>query len=560
MLFRSDAVFQLQRVRLDLAANPLALVRIVVEADQIHVARPLLLNVAADRKVGIGHRLVAQPHRSSCVEQRPIHALRVELHEELPTGIIPAPFVIRTTVGGQHLVGVLAVSVLNCDAVGREQARLLGRQPEQIDHVELCNRVGGRIHARTVHLLVGDPRIVMFHGIPLAAGCGVGRQHLLVGEQLLLVRLEELPVDLPRLLRSDVAARESPVLMQHLLLEPAEGRLDALRRAVVRRRRPIDAADVREELLRDLAPLAALIVGDDLVGFAAGRLDGHAEGGELRVEVLAGADRVAEQRFAVSVDDLIDRNRADDGLAVFDRLVEQVELRAVAVPQRIAHGRHFGLVAAGVELLGRQLAVDGVVPQRLDLRPFEVLNQRRLRGERLPSAALGDAVELLEELLGRVDRDAAAAQGDDLPACRFGNLQRIRVAELTRHEADIALLAVLSEFVAQAGFALRERVPVGIAQLLGSGKDIRPDHGRVVAVGSAHRLLCFEHIPQGIQHPCIQRVFLLLLLWQMLAVRKQVVVVESPSLRIGSKRHFILFHRLLRITVFFLEADTEAFR
>ena len=100
---------------------------------------------------------------------------------------------------------------------------------------------------------------------------------------------------------------------------------------------------------------------------------------------------------------------------------------------------------------------------------------------------------------------------------------------------------------------------VGIAQLFGGGKDIRPDHGRVVAVGSAHRLLCFEHIPQGIQHPCIQRVFLLLLLWQMLAVRKQVVVVESPSLRIGSKRHFILFHRLLRITVFSLEADTEAF-
>ena len=41
MLFRGDAVFQLQRVRLDLAANSLALVRLVVEPDQLHVARPL---------------------------------------------------------------------------------------------------------------------------------------------------------------------------------------------------------------------------------------------------------------------------------------------------------------------------------------------------------------------------------------------------------------------------------------------------------------------------------------------------------------------------------------
>ena len=348
--------------------------------------------------------------------------------------------------------------------------------------------------------------------------------------------------------------------MQHLLLEPAEGRLDALRRAVVRRRRPIDAADVREELLRDLAPLAALIVRDDLVGLAAGRLDGHAEGGELRVEVLAGADRVAEQRFAVSVDDLIDRDRANDRLAVFDRLIEQVELRAVAVPQRIAHGRHFGLVAAGVELLGRQFAVDGVVPQRLDLRPFEVLNQRRQRGERLPSAALGDAVELLEELLGRVDRNPAAAQGDDLTPGRFGNLQRIRIAELTRHEADIALLAVLSEFVAQAGLALRECVSVGIAQLLGGGKDIRPDDRRVVVARAAHRLLRVEHLQQGVQYPGVRRVFRLLLLGQMLAAGQQVVVVEALRLSVHRKRHFVLFHCLLGITVFFLEADAEPFR
>ena len=142
---------------------------------------------------------------------------------------------------------------------------------------------------------------------------------------------------------------------------------------------------------------------------------------------------------------------------------------------------------------------------------------------------------------------------------RFGNFQRIRVAELARHEAGIALLAVLSEFVAQAGLALRECVSVGIAQLLGGGKDIRPDDRRVVVARAAHRLLRVEHLQQGVQYPGVRRVFLLLLLWQMLAVRKQVVVVEALRLGIHRKRHFVLFHSLLGITVFFLEADTESF-
>lgn len=76
---------------------------------------------------------------------------------------------------------------------------------------------------------------------------------------------------------------------------------------------------------------------------------------------------------------------------------------------------------------------------------------------------------------------------------------------------------------------------------------------------AAHRLLRIEHLAQSIQHARVQRVFGLLLLRQMVAIRKQVPTVELLSIRINCKRHFVLFHHLFGITVFFLEADTEAF-
>ena len=193
---------------------------------------------------------------------------------------------------------------------------------------------------------MGDAGLVMRHGIPLVPGGGIGRKHLFVGVELLLVRLKELAVDLPRLLRGDIASRKPPVLMQHLSLETAEDRFDALRRGVVGGRWAVHPADVGEEALRNLAALAALVVGDDLVGFVAGGFDCHPEGAELCVEVLRVTHGVAEQRLAVGVDHLIDRCRTHHPAAVLDRLVVEVQLRAVAVPQRVAQGRHHGLVAA----------------------------------------------------------------------------------------------------------------------------------------------------------------------------------------------------------------------
>lgn len=160
----------------------------------------------------------------------------------------------RLSLVGQHLVGVFAVSVLNRDAVGRKQARPLGRQPEQIDHVQLRHPFRRGIDARAVHLFAGDPRSVVLRGVPLVARLGISRQHLLVGEELLLVRFEKLAVDLPCLLRRDVAAGEAPLLVQHLLLEPAEGRFDRLRRplygAVGRLMRQMFAKNLCAILLR----------------------------------------------------------------------------------------------------------------------------------------------------------------------------------------------------------------------------------------------------------------------------------------------------------------------
>ena len=262
---------------------------------------------------------------------------------------------------------------MDCDAVGREEARPFGCQPEQVDHVQFRYRIRLGIDRRAVHLLMSDTGLIVRHGIPLIPGGGIGVKHLLVGVELLLVRLEELAVDLPRLLRGYVSSGESPVLVQHLPLESTEYRFDALRRGVVWGRRAIYPADVGEEALRNLTALAALIVGNDLIGFVAGGFDRHAEGAELRIEVLRVAHCVAEQRLAVGVDHLIDRCRAHHAAAVPFRPVGNVQFRAVAVPQRVSQGRHHGLVAASEELLGCQLTIDRIVPLRLDLRSFEVL-------------------------------------------------------------------------------------------------------------------------------------------------------------------------------------------
>ena len=53
VLFRCDAVFQFQRVRLDLTAHPLTFVRFIVVANQLHIAFLLFLNIAADGEIRI---------------------------------------------------------------------------------------------------------------------------------------------------------------------------------------------------------------------------------------------------------------------------------------------------------------------------------------------------------------------------------------------------------------------------------------------------------------------------------------------------------------------------
>ena len=103
-------------------------------------------------------------------------------------------------------------------------------------------------------------------------------------------------------------------------------------------------------------------------------------------------------------------------------------------------------------------------------------------------------------------------------------------------------------------------MPVCRPELLGCSKDIRPDHRGVVVARAAHRPLGVEHVTQGVQHPSVQRIFVLLLLGQMLSVRQQVIVKEPLRLRIGCQCNLILSHRLLWISVFGLEPVTEPAR
>ena len=188
------------------------------------------------------------------------------------------------------------------------------------------------------------------------------------------------------------------------------------------------------------------------------------------------------------------------------------------------------------------------------------MHQRRLRSQRFPAPLFGNAVELFEELPGRIDRNAAAPQRDNLTTGLFRNLQGVAVAEFPRYQAAVALFGVLAQFVAQPSFALRERMPVSLAQLLGCGEDIRPDDRRVVVACTSHRLLRVEHLAQGVQHACVQRILLLLLLRQMIPARQQVIVIEFLRRRVGLQYNLFLCHDFIRIAVFRLETRAKTFR
>ena len=123
--------------------------------------------------------------------------------------------------------------------------------------------------------------------------------------------------------------------------------------------------------------------------------------------------------------------------------------------------------------------------------------------EKLPEDARNFHKNLWKKVMTRIH---------DLTSGRFGNFQRVRIAELARHEAGIALFRILAELVAQTSFTLGQGVSVGFAQLLGRSEDVRPDDRRIVIARTTHRFLCPPHFPKSIQHPRIQRVFCLFIL------------------------------------------------
>ncbi len=110
-----------------------------------------------------------------------------------------------------------------------------------------------------------------------------------------------------------------------------------------------------QEVLAVELPVSALVVMHNLVGAVSGGRDRHAVRGILRLEVLCLTYTVAEHHLTVGIYHLIHLQSAHNPLAapfvVFHPLaVVQVQFRAVAVPQAVAHTRSVGAVLAA-ELL-----------------------------------------------------------------------------------------------------------------------------------------------------------------------------------------------------------------
>ncbi len=213
--------------------------------------------------------------------------------------------------------------------------------------------------------------------------------------------------------------------------------------------------------------VAPLVVVHQLVGLVPRHLDCHAVGVVLRLVVLVFRDMVAQEHLGIRVHDLVDLHGA--GLPSFPFHpcpVVQVELRPVAVPQRIAHRRHLRLVLAPVALMCRKLAVHRVIPKRLYVRGFQVAAQRFEALQRLPSFPPALTVVFLEDLAVGIDRVGTPFQRHDVSSGILRDHGGVVVADLAADKRHVPFPAVGADDPAQPVGVGREGVPVGFAQQL----------------------------------------------------------------------------------------------
>ena len=99
-----------------------------------------------------------------------------------------------------------------------------------------------------------------------------------------------------------------------------------------------------------------------------------------------------------------------------------------------------------------------------------------------------------------------------------------------------------------------------LPEFLGSPEDVRPDYRRVVVTCASHRLLGVEHVLQGIQHSCVNGVFLLFRLWYPFTVRQDVVIEELLGLQVLWQSDLFFLHKLIRIAILGHKTGLESLR
>ena len=318
----------------------------------------------------------------------------------------------------------------------------------------------------------------MRQGVPLLAGGAVGGHHLLARGQLLHIGQHELRVEAGTVAAGrDVLPGEIPILMQHLALEAAEDRLDALGRRVVRGGRTGHPGNLLQELPGIRAARAALVIEHQLHRQEPGALHRIAAGLIHALEILHLADIAADQALAERIHNLVGlQTRGLIALTGHILLVIQIDLRTVTVPHGITAAGHDGIELAREQRLGGQLALLGVLPLHHHLRTLQELQQRIDAPQRLPPLPGALGIVLVIELLDGIDRSAGPLHRNDPAAGRGGDLRGIGVGQLAGHQAAVALPLVLAHLLPQAGDILRQCMAVLIPQPLAALIDSLPVH------------------------------------------------------------------------------------
>ena len=248
--------------------------------------------------------------------------------------------------------------------------------------------------------------------------------------------------------------------MQIRLLEPAENALNGLALAVVWLAADAQVRHLGEQAGRLQLLVAALVVKPHLVGLVSRRLHRHLEGAVLGFIILACADMIAQQHLTVNIHHLI--HIASGNLAVIIPIIV-VQLRTVAVPQRISLLRQDGAVLAGVFLLCLQLAIAGTIPHRHNLRAVDEPLNGACAAHRLPALYLSLYVVQLKQLRDGAAVNRRSPAGNQPVLGLLRQFLGIALAVGLLHQGRITLTHILIKFLLETSCVQRQHIRVPLA-------------------------------------------------------------------------------------------------